>query len=168
MSKVDHNLMTPAAYARHRGCTRQAVREAVKAGRITPTFEGLVDPVAADAQWAARTRPRITPGAGAPPATATGENEISYREARRRQAVAAALMAEREQRRQAGELVRVADVALARQRAVAGARDVALGMSARLAPLVAAEADAGACARLIETEVNRMLSIASGAHADAT
>lgn len=46
------------AYARHRGVTLQAVQKAIKAGRISVTPEGNIDPVAADADWERNTSPR--------------------------------------------------------------------------------------------------------------
>ena len=43
------------AYARHRGVSHVAVKKAIDTGRITPLPDGTIDPVAADAQWAANT-----------------------------------------------------------------------------------------------------------------
>ncbi len=45
------------AYARHRGVSHVAVKKAIDTGRITPLPDGTIDPVAADAQWAANTAP---------------------------------------------------------------------------------------------------------------
>lgn len=45
------------AYARHRGVSHVAVKKAIDTGRITPLPDGTIDPVAADAQWAAHTAP---------------------------------------------------------------------------------------------------------------
>lgn len=42
-------LLSPAAYARHAGISRQAVSKGMKSGTIPHTPEGLIDPVAADA-----------------------------------------------------------------------------------------------------------------------
>lgn len=137
MTKVHRKLMTAAEYARHRGCSLQAVRRALKEGRITANAEGLVDPVAADAQWAANSRPRVkartTSEAAQQPA---GDTAMTYPEARRREAVARALMAEREQALQAGELVRVALVRDTWGRLLGEAKARLLNMPSRLAPLV--------------------------------
>lgn len=51
-----------AAYAAHRGCSRQAVHKAVKAGRISTLDDGTIDPVQADREWAARTDPALQRG----------------------------------------------------------------------------------------------------------
>ena len=45
------------AYARHRGVSHVAVKKAIDTGRIRPLPDGTIDPVAADAQWAANTTP---------------------------------------------------------------------------------------------------------------
>jgi hypothetical protein len=45
------------AYARHRGVSHVAVKKAIDTGRITPLPDGTIDPLAADAQWAANTTP---------------------------------------------------------------------------------------------------------------
>ena len=45
------------AYARHRGVSHVAVKKAIDTGRITPLPDGTIDPMAADAQWAANTTP---------------------------------------------------------------------------------------------------------------
>lgn len=45
------------AYARHRGVSHVAVKKAIDTGRITPLPDGTIDPVVANAQWAANTTP---------------------------------------------------------------------------------------------------------------
>lgn len=46
------------AYAKHRGVRLPAVQKAIRAGRITTTPDGKLDPVQADAEWARNTAPR--------------------------------------------------------------------------------------------------------------
>lgn len=151
--------MTPGEYARHRGCSRQAVGRALREGRITATAEGLIDPVAADAQWAARSRPRVRVGASRPAAVAAppADDRVSYDEARRRQAVADALMAERAERVQRGELVPVAAVRQALAARLSSARQALTDMSARLSPVLAAESDPAVIGRLLDDDVARAL-----------
>lgn len=45
------------AYARHRGVSHVAVKKAIDTGRISQLPDGTIDPVVADAQWAANTAP---------------------------------------------------------------------------------------------------------------
>ncbi len=58
-------LITRAEYARLRGVSRVAVGKAVKTGRID-LVDGLIDPIAADAQWERNTRKSV--GRGGRPA----------------------------------------------------------------------------------------------------
>ncbi|MFN8992033.1 MAG: hypothetical protein ACK5YP_18830 [Betaproteobacteria bacterium] len=84
------DLLTISEYARRRGCTEGAVRKAIRSGRIM-LIDGKVDPVAADAQWRANTRPRITPGARQPGearATSPEAGVQAYYASRARQAAA--------------------------------------------------------------------------------
>ena len=53
-------LITKAAYARHRGCDEKAVRKAIAEGRIS-SIDGKVDPEVADIQWERNTRARVRP-----------------------------------------------------------------------------------------------------------
>jgi len=65
-------LISKAAYARHRGCDEKAVRKAIAEGRIS-LIDGKIDPDVADIQWAKNTRARAdskrtaAAGAGAAP-----------------------------------------------------------------------------------------------------
>ncbi len=54
-------LMTGSirAYARHRGCTMQAVRKAIASQRISPEPDGKINFERADQDWQQNTRPRI-------------------------------------------------------------------------------------------------------------
>jgi hypothetical protein len=53
-------LITKAAYARHRGCDEKAVRKAIAEGRIS-AIGGKIDPAVADIQWERNTRARVRP-----------------------------------------------------------------------------------------------------------
>ncbi len=158
MPQVAHELLTLAAYARHRGCSRPAVSKALREKRITLTAEGLIDPVAADAQWQARTRPRATakPAAAELPLSADAAG-VSYQEAKRRQAVADMLQAERLEAEQRGELLRrevmervVGDLAAALKQRV-------MQVKARLAPLLAAETDVAKVSAMLDAELRAAL-----------
>jgi len=67
------------AYARHRGVSHVAVKKAIDTGRITPLPDGTIDPVVADAQWAANTTPNrrsVTGEAREVPQTPAAVREI--------------------------------------------------------------------------------------------
>jgi len=49
--------MSRRAYARYRGCSEGAVRKSLSTGRIRLGADGTLDPLDADAQWAANTYP---------------------------------------------------------------------------------------------------------------
>lgn len=59
-------LLTVAAYARHRGCDEKAVRKAIAENRITAISSAdgkrRIDPAVADIQWAQNTRARADSG----------------------------------------------------------------------------------------------------------
>lgn len=59
-------LLTVAAYARHRGCDEKAVRKAIDENRITAITNSdgkrRIDPAVADIQWAQNTRARADSG----------------------------------------------------------------------------------------------------------
>lgn len=49
--------MNVSEYAKHRGCSRQAVYKALETGRITRERDGSIDVAKADAAWLANTSP---------------------------------------------------------------------------------------------------------------
>lgn len=115
-------LITKAAYARHRGCDEKAVRKAIAEKRIS-LIDGLIDPAVADIQWAQNTRARaksrdkaiVAPQATIPSASTadappqadrpTGGAEPGYQDHRTRRELADAERAELETARMAGRLV---------------------------------------------------------------
>ena len=169
MAQVDTKLMTQAEYSRHRDCSREAVRKAVDAGRIT-TFgpDKLIDATLADAHWARNTRARVrggdeapaaapAPGAGAIVANEVGGN-TSYEEARRRRETAEANLAEMKQAEMQGTLIRADAVRAAWAAKITGARDALLQIPSRLAPVLAAESDLVRVTALLEDELRQALA----------
>lgn len=163
MPKGTVELVSIAEYARRRGCTEGAVRRAAREGRIC-LIDGKVDPVAADAQWAANTRVR----AGSAPAAQGGPGEAgdtsgTYWQSRAKREAAEAEVAEMRLRELRRELVRVDEVRHLLGRRLSAAREILLGSASRLAPLLATEADQVRCAQLLEGEMHRALGEISGA-----
>ena len=164
--------LTVADWARSVGISRQAAYEAVKRCRI-PMADGMVDAEAATALYRARTRKSMNGGAvGASSDPRPGTDErVSYEEARRREAVANALMRERAEREQAGELVSAAAVRQVHGRRLAALREALLQVPARMAPVVAAETDERRVHDLLRDELHAVLAASvagAGAEGAAT
>lgn len=109
---------------------------------------------------------RREPGTVAPPAPAVvaaeglahGTGFVSYTEARRREAVARAIMAERSAQEQAGELVRADEWAAALAKRVVAFREGLLQLPARLAPELAAASEQATVYRLLEDGLHQCLA----------
>ncbi|MDL1907783.1 hypothetical protein FBR03_10075 [Betaproteobacteria bacterium PRO1] len=150
--------ISTSQFASQVGVTGSAIRKAIAAGRLTADADGLLDPVAALAQWQHNRRRRRRPrGAdpaveGAPPPAGGG-----FWQHRTEREAAEAAIARMREREMAGELVRRAEV----ERELAG-RIIALRehlntMADRLSAVVAAESDQAACRRAIADEVRQAL-----------
>lgn len=195
MTKKDPNLLTQAEYARSRkqrglsGGSREAVRKAVDAGRISAFGpDKLIDPALADRQWAENTRVRAANDAAAAPAAVgdlvdqaagtgaspAGEADVAssaptslmsdpnYQDARSRQAQADARMAELKLAEQEGQLVRIDQVRAELASKLAPVREGLLQIPARLAGEFAAQADAGRIQTRLEAEIHQVLSPLAG------
>ncbi len=103
-------LMTLAAYARHRGCDEKAVRKAIAEGRITAIERDgrkWIDPEVADIQWAKNTRARAdsTKAAAAPPAESPAGDDLTYQSSRARREAAEAQLAELSLAKELGKVI---------------------------------------------------------------
>lgn len=154
-------LITQSEYARRRGCTEGAVRRAVRDGRIS-LIDGKIDPVAADAQWARNTRvragSRATDDANLQPGNGADEDgDDGYWQSKARRERAEADLAELKLAEQRGELVRADAVRAAQARRLAALRESLLQLPPRLAPVLAAQADAARCHDLLQLELHQVL-----------
>ena len=97
--------ITQAELSRRLKVSRPSVSKAVKSGRITPDEDRLFDPVEAELQWLANTRPKAQ-------GIATKGNAASggYAQARARKESALARMAELRLEQATGSLVQKEDV----------------------------------------------------------
>lgn len=162
-------LLTQAEYAKRRGCSKVAVHKAVKAGRISLTDDGKIDPVKADAQWSANSRARAgsepsaapAPQAPLPPAA---KNPIepaevpTYQESRARREAAEAELAEIKLQQLLGTLIDAAAVKAEWAKQVAAVREGLLNIPARLAPVLAAEADVSKVQASLDAELRNVLA----------
>lgn len=166
MSKV--NLMTQAAYARHRKCSKVAVGKAVKAGRIS-LVNGLIDPTVADIQWQANSRARVSQHGGdqllleAASAVEEPVKVDDYVTNRNRREAAEAERAELSLAEEKGQLIRVDAVKAAVAGVFSAARDALLQIPARLGPQLAAESDASKAQTLLHSEIHQALQLLAGA-----
>lgn len=149
--------LTVAQWSESLGISRQAGHAAVRRLQIE-LVDGKLHGAKATAIYKAMTRQRVRVGertkAAAP--DAAGER-ISYDEARRRQAVADARMAERAEMLQRREVILVADLRNEMGRYLTAAKETLLSTGARLAPLLAAEGDIGRCAKMVDDEMRLVL-----------
>lgn len=151
-------LITRAQYARHRGCSEQAVHRAIKEGRIS-LIDGRIDLAVADLQWEQNTRARTrnaTVGAPAPmpgsakpavPPAATG-----YADARTRRELAEAELAEIEAATARRTMVLRADVDRGVFEASRELRDRLISCADRIAAEVAALSSASDCYEVVSRE----------------
>ena len=178
-------LISQAEYARRRGCTEGAIRRAVRDGRIA-LFDGKVDPVAADAQWARNTRPRAgsepvgvvataAPRAGSeqgggastsPPGREEEDGSGGYWASKARREAAEADLAELKLAEQRGSLISVKAVSDQLALDYATTREGLLQLPSRLGSTLAAETDPAAVERLLRAEIHQALTRLAGA-ADA-
>jgi phage terminase Nu1 subunit (DNA packaging protein) len=152
-------LITIAEYARWRGCTEGAVRRALRERRIV-AIEGKIDPVAADAQWAANSRPRA-PARGSEPTAPAGDDEDgprAYWRSKSRRERAEAALAEIKLAQESGALVEASDVRAAYSKKALAVREGMLQLPARLAATLAAEPDQQRCHDILDAELRRVLT----------
>lgn len=176
-------LISMNAYAKRRGVSHEAVRKAVKTGRIV-LINGKVDPEVADIQWARNTNTdQATRGNGgrlpagyeagsiaglmlggaesAAPRASGGGLEPSgdnprFMDAKTRSELARAELFELELAQKRGDLVNAEAIRRATFEKARIARDALMGLPARLAPQLAAETDPAKIHDLITVEVRRI------------
>lgn len=164
----DAELVTQAQYASMRACSREAVRRAVDAGRISAFGpDKKVRPALADVEWQENTRARIgsrpasesaapDSASAAPPAPAPAAPDYNFDRARRERADAD--LKEMELQERLGQLVRADAVREALASQLGQVRESLLQMPARLAPMLAAEPDQARMQTLLDGELRAVLA----------
>ena len=164
-------LISQAEYARRRGCSKQAVSKAVKAGRLT-LIDGLVDPEIADREWARNTDPdqqqrgapeqfevtqvRAAESIRTPPPTRAERDDPMLVEAKARTERLRADLLEIDLQKARGELIPAADAQRVQFNLARATRNALLALPARLSPLLAPIADAAEIERLLEAEIRKV------------
>jgi hypothetical protein len=169
-------LMTKAAYARHRGCDEKAVRKAIAEKRIS-TIDGKIDPEVADIQWAKNTRARadskrteggavidagspLLDGEGAasgPDSAPSAPTPTGYADYRAMREKADAEMAVRANLKDAGLLVERSSVERGIFDAVRAFRDSVMVIGQRAAPRCIGLADSREIEHVITDETRKAL-----------
>jgi hypothetical protein len=169
-------LMTKAAYARHRACDEKAVRKAIAENRIS-AIDGMIDPVVADIQWARNTRARAggrrsaganeladglgaaqSSGAATGPDSRPGEDQPSipgYQDHRARRESAVAEREEIETALLAGRVVDRASIERAIFDLFRQLRDAVIAAAPRSAPKVIGMNDARDIERIMTDELRK-------------
>lgn len=165
-------LITQAEYARRRGCSKQAVSKAVKAGRLT-LIDGLIDPEIADREWARNTDPdqqeRGAPeqfevtqlrASGVSAADKSDEQSgasdpVLVREKARTERLRAEIL-EDDLRRRRGELIEADQARRVQFNLARTTRNAFLAVPPRLAPLLAPISDAAEIERILDTEIRKI------------
>lgn len=164
-------LITQAEYARQRGCSKQAVSKAVKAGRLT-LIDGKVDPEIADREWARNTDPdqqargapeqfevtqaRVQASAPAAESDVLGPFDPTLVEAKARTEKLRADLLEMEIREKRGELIDADQARRVQFNLGRSARNGFLAIPSRLAPLLAPITDAAQIERMLEAEIRQV------------
>lgn len=160
-------LITQSAYAKQRGVSREAVRQAIAAGRII-LIDGKIDPDVADVQWERNTRPRLkaSPPHHDPaplstslqdPTPAADSGLYDLRLARAKREHHEANIAEMRERQRAGELVELREVELAYTSLAAQLRAAIERIPDKLATRMAAETDENIIHTLLMDELDAAL-----------
>lgn len=155
-------LITKSEYARRRGVAPSAVTRAIAEGRITPiVVDGreMIEPIAADAQWAANSRRRTGSSPAVPVRSGSVAPGATYEAARRVREEAEAQLAVLRLQEQRGELIRVDAVRHAVARRLSTLRERFLGIPDRVATGLAATTDPVAVHQILEDEIRGALSL---------
>ncbi len=168
-------LITPAAYSRRRGVSKEAVSKAIEAGRITtvpgPNGRKLIDPEVADIQWAKNTDPLQSARANAPkgdrgqplhgnaaPGGEGGDSGSAYWDARTLREESEAAIAAMKRRQMEGELVERRRVEEASMRIGRTLRDAVLAVPTKLAPELSHLTDAWEIEQRVSAALRQVLA----------
>jgi len=156
--------MNLTEYAKHRGCTRQSVKAAVEAGRITATQKNgkyEIDAAVADREWNDTTNPRYFDHKGT-----SVVNMIEYpsiNDSRAKHEFYRALLAELEYQSQSKKLIPTDEVYREQAKIARITRELIMNIPDRLAHLLSAESDPSAIHALLTAELVNALREVAGA-----
>ena len=169
--------LTESGLARELGVSRQAIHDLVKRGILTKDKDGLIDVEMAKIALAARvhpssktaaalqTAPAAPPdasGAPADDADTSGTEITSYHVAKTLREAADAQMARLKLAEMQGSLIRIDAVKATLATVFATTRDALLQIPARMAPLLAADADPASVHNMLHAEIHQALHHLAG------
>lgn len=161
-------LLNNSQYAAHRGVSHEAVRKAIKSGRIS-LINGKIDPEVADIQWAKNTNQVKAAAANGGRMREFEKNPIQalveqaspavedYMHWKTRRERAEAIRAEQDQEREAENLVYKDQVERGAKTAARMLRDQLLSVPARLAAELAPITDINTIEQKIRDEIRNVL-----------
>ncbi len=166
-------LISFREFGRRNGVSGEAIRKAVKAGRL-PSVDGQIDPSQAQPAWdaakdpnrAGRKLPR--PDSAPPPAAARGTSAPaafppgfggnSFTEVKTRREQVRLARDQVELKRLLGELVPAADVGQKIDSMIYTTRSKLLSLGHKLAPRLAIETDAAKCQEIVDEAIREILA----------
>lgn len=167
------------AYAKRRGVTHEAVRKAIRTGRISVRPDGTINPRTADRQWARNTdetkprnsvsgdpKHRRTPGEPSAPAGGKGASApgaASYTAARAMREVYNARLARIEFEKAEGRLVNADEVKATAFEVARRVRDSVLSVPDRISSILAGYTDEADVRRELVAELRKALEELGGA-----
>ena len=159
----DSETMGRNKYARHRGCSPNAILKAARSGRITAAVSWKETRIAAinwrlaDQLWAENTTPRMAPHPGVTAGAKNATRDGTYSDARLARERANAKLAELKYLCEIGRVVAVDDVRRSWERRLRMMRDQLLDIPARVSSIVAAESDSHRVEALLTEEITKIL-----------
>lgn len=164
-NRAARSLLSQAAYARHRGVSRNAVHIAVRDGRIsTIGAKHLIDAAAADVEWDENTSPSSpkSTAPGNPHRNGTKSASSKLHEHRSRHEAIRVELAELELESKRGRLVPMDQVERQAFEAARGVRDSLMQLPNDLSADLAAAMTPVECERILAGAIRRALADLAG------
>ena len=137
-------------YAKHRGVTENAIRKAIKEGRISQTANGKIDPVIADQQWDKNSDPaQVNRIKG----NSDDQHSSTYQQSRAIREAYNARMAKLQFEKETGKLISSEQVRMDAFNAGRIVRDRLLNIPDRIIPQLIGKTDVKEMEKLLQSEL---------------
>jgi hypothetical protein len=164
MTAENKHLMTLTQYAKHRGCAKGSVGDAIKSGRIKDAVEGTgrqrrILWKLADELWLKNTKINNKNSETISPEDKEAQSITkTYNASRAAKEAMAAKLAEIKYKKEAGELVDREEMSKAAGDLARNLRDQILNLPDKLAPILAAETELDVVHKILEDELHICLN----------